>query len=404
MLHLARARTLLLATVAAPLFAAIGACPVVEDDPPGEVERRSFTTNVADEIVVPRLERFVTLAAALRVAADAHAASGGDDVADGDAARAAWRDAMNTWQELEVMHLGPAALPPGFVGAAGMRDRIYAWPQTNLCALDAQILLGEFEEDGWVETRLPNVVGLAALEYTLFVDGTGNACPDTAGMNTNGTWDALGADEIRSRRARYAAVVAADVEAKAAALRDAWTAPDVGFAAQLRNAGEAGSAFATAQQALDEIFAALFAIELVTKDLRLGIPAGVHVDCEAETCPERVESGTSRTSKENVIANLVGTRAVFLGIDANGEDDTGFDDLLRERGADDVAATMTANLDAAIAAARAFEGTIEDALVTEPARVVELHAAVKLFSDDFKSTFPSTLGLRVPDEGAGDND
>ena len=55
-------------------------------------------------------------------------------------------------------------------------------------------------------------------------------------------------------------------------------------------------------------------------------------------------------------------------------------------------------------AAAGFDGTFEDALVAEPARVQVVYDAVKLFTDDLKSTFPSTLGLRVPEEGAGDND
>jgi predicted lipoprotein len=397
--------------LAVPL--ALCACPVIDEDPPGEVQRRKFSTNVTDEIIVPRLTSFAAQAAALRDALAAHDTAGGNDVVSRDAARDAWRAAMATWQELEMLHLGPAASPATFVGGLGLRERIYAWPQINVCALDAQLLAGEFREDGWVDTRLPNVIGLAAVEYTLFVDSDANGCPDSATMNAAGTWDALGADEIKARRASYASIVADDVAQKAEALRAAWldgvaaadgvpaTAP---FAEALRSAGEEGSAFPTAQQALDELYAALFALELVTKDQKLGIPAGVHVGCETATCPERAESRFARTSKENIAANLAVMRAVFLGIDRNGVDDTGFDDLLRERGADDLAAAMITNLDVALAAAQGFDGTLEDALLAEPERVVALHGEVKSFTDDLKSSFPSVLGLRVPEEGAGDND
>jgi predicted lipoprotein len=387
---------------AAALVLLGAACPVV-GPPPDEAARRSFTTNIVDEIVVPRLELFVQRAASLQTATDALAATGGDGVEERAAAQASWRDAMLVWQGLEALHLGPAGSPASFVGGQGLRDRIYAWPLVNLCAVDQQLVLGEFEERGWVEGRLPNVIGLAVLEYVLFVESDANACPESVSINADGSWATLGALEIRERRVRISSVLADDVHTLARALRDAWTSAG-GFAETLRTAGEPGSLFATAQQALDEVYAALFAVELMTKDKKLGIPSGLHVDCPTDTCPDKAESRFSRTSKENVIENLDATRRVFLGIDRDGLDDTGFDDLLRERGADDLAATMTTNIDGAIAALRSFEGTLEDALITEPARVQALYQAVKRFTDDFKSTFPSTLGLRVPDEGAGDND
>lgn len=411
-------KRLLIAALAVAVAVAVTsstACPTTPPELPGEQQRRAFTANVADHIVVPRIARLVTETGALRDTTAAHDAAAGDDVAARDAARDAWRAAMTTWQELEMLHLGPAGSPASFVGGLGLRERVYAWPQVNLCALDSQVLLGEFRDDGWADTRLPNVIGMSAVEYNLFVEGDGNACPETAGLNADGTWAALGSAEIRARRAGYAAVVAADIAVKAEALQRAWledvvdeagaiTAP--AFATSLRTAGEGGSAFSTAQQALDELYAALFAVELVTKDLRLGVPAGVHIGCENASgiCPERAESIHARASKENIAANLRAVRAVFLGIGADGEDDTGFDDLLREKNAGDLASTMTSKLDAALDAATAFDGTLEDALATEPERVIVLHAAVKTFTDDFKSTFASTLGLRVPDEGAGDND
>ena len=102
--------------------------------------------------------------------------------------------------------------------------------------------------------------------------------------------------------------------------------------------------------------------------------------------------------------NLRITRRIFAGIDRNGGDGVGFDDLLNDAGAADLATTMLANLDLAIAASEGFDGTFEDALATEPERIHGVYDAVKIFTDDFKSTLASTLGLRVPDEGAGDND
>lgn len=376
------------------------ACAPTASAPPGEASRRQVTAYVADAVVRPLLDDAAERAAALRAA-----------TADNDLPRAqqAWRDVMAAWQGLEMVHVGPAGSPTAFEGGQGLRDGIYAWPQVNLCAVDAQLAQDAFEATGWVESRLPNVIGLAALEYVLFAPADMNMCPPTAEMNADGTWSTLGADTVASRRMRYAAVVASDVERRIQALRTAWAyESDDGFAAALRQAGAPGAAFPTAQRALDELFAALFAVEVVTKDKRLGVPAGLHAPVGGEACAggcvERAESRFAGVSKDNVRANLVAVRAVLTGQGLDGVEGTGFDVLLRERGAADVADAMGAHLEGALAAVEGFSGTFEEALATEPTRVVAVYDAVKRFTDDLKSTFPSALGLRVPDEGAGDND
>jgi hypothetical protein len=120
--------------------------------------------------------------------------------------------------------------------------------------------------------------------------------------------------------------------------------------------------------------------------------------------PELTESPFARLSVAHIRENLIGTRAAFVGTDTDGVDGPGFDDLLDDAGHTAAATDMIGKLDAAITAAVAFNGTLEDALVTDPQRVRDLHAVVKTFTDELKGTLPSLLGLRVPDEGAGDND
>lgn len=370
--------------------------------PPGEADRRALTAQLTNGVMVPAITDVVEAARALGAAANAHAATDGAADEERAVVQQAWRDTMAAWQVLEVLHFGPAGSPASFVGGLGLRERVYAWPQVNLCAVDTQIVANTFEEEGWAVQRLPNVIGLGPLEYVLFFDGAGNACPADAALNAAGTWAALGDAEVRARRARYARVLADDLEAQVLALDDAWRSG--GFAASLRAAGEKGSSFGSAQEALDNVFAALFALELVTKDKRLGVPAGLHADCAEATCPDALESRFSRTSRENVVINIETARRVFLGVGADGTDGFGFDDLLRAREAADVADAMTASVTDALTAAQEHEGAFEDALLAEPASVQLVHATLKVFTDDLKSVFPSTLGLRVPDEGAGDND
>jgi predicted lipoprotein len=378
-------------------------CPPQPTPPAGEDERRAFLTHLVDATVLPHLERLETQAGALVDATVALEATNGSD----DAARASARDALatlqTTWQELEVLQLGPAGSPATFTGGQGLRDGIHSWPQVSPCSADQQVVQNRMTEAGWAGTRLVNVLGLHTLEYLLFRADAQNACPAAASINADGTWAGIGDAELGARRAVYARVLADDVLVKVRALRGAWTG---GFAASLKTAGEAGSLFPTAQQALDEVYAALFFLEMKTKDRKLAVPAGLHVDCAAEVCPDLTESPVARLSLRHIAHNLVGARLVLVGgSDGSGSDTgIGFDDLLAGAGHDDAAVDLVDKVDAAIAATSAFEGTIEDALGTEPQRVIDLHAAVKAFTDELKGTLPSLLGLRVPDEGAGDND
>lgn len=394
---------LLLPILAAVVVAdVVGCVPQPALPPPGEERRRAFATRLVDETVLPRLEALEAEARALVNATVALQASGGADLGARTAAQASLTSLLVVWQQLEVLQLGPAAAPTTFSGGQGLRDGVNAWPQVSPCSADQQVVQNLFADAGWTSTRLVNVLGLHTLEYLLFRDDGGNACPAAASINSAGTWAAIDPTEVTARRATYARVVADDVLVKVRALRAAWTTG--GFGDQLKSAGLPGSLLPTAQQALDEVYAALFFVELKMKDRKLAVPAGLHVDCAAEVCPELTESPHARLSLAHIQQNLVGARHVFAGTSDTGVDGVGFDDLLSDAGHGAAAGDMLVKLDAAIADATAFEGSIEDALVTEPQRVRDLHAAVKGFTDELKGTLPSLLGIRVPDEGAGDND
>jgi predicted lipoprotein len=384
------------------VLATLSACrPSTTAPPPGESIRREFTEHLVSGFVEPRLQALVDRATALVDATTALDRSGGTDAAARTAARDALVALQETWQQLEILQLGPAGAPTTFTGGAGLRDGIHSWPQTSPCGADQQIVQNRFADAGFIAGRLPNVLGLHTLEYLLFRDDDNNACPESASINADGRWAAISADDIRARRATYAWLVADDVRSKAITLQAAWRD---GYANALQTAGTAGSSFATAQQALDEVYAALFVVELVVKDRKLAVPAGLRVDCEGVACHALTESPYAHLSHQHVANNLRGAALVFTGTNDEGVDGVGFDDLLREGGHDDVANDMVAAVNAAVAAAEGFSGTFEDVLPVEPARVVAVHDTVKVFTDGLKTELPSLLGLRVPDEGAGDND
>ncbi len=379
----------------------IGCVPPHTTPPQGEAERRALTTRLVNEFALPRLASLQSNAGALVDATLRFEATGGVDGADRTDAREALMALQATWQQLEILQLGPAGAPTVFAGGQGLRDGINSWPLVSPCSADQQIVQNRLTEPDFIAGRLVNTIGLHTLEYLLFRDDTDNACPAAASINANGTWQAIGPTEITARRSVFARVLAHDIKVRVDALASAWT---TGFGDELKSAGAGSTLFSSAQQALDEVYAALFFLELKTKDRKLAVPAGLHIDCADDVCPTLTESPYARQSLVHITENLRGARLVFLGENDDGIDGPGFDDLLRSAGHDDAATTITAAADVAVAAAEGFEGTIEDVLVTEPERVRALHATVKVFTDELKGTLPSLLGLRVPDEGAGDND
>jgi predicted lipoprotein len=309
---------------------------------------------------------------------------------------------MASWQVAEILQLGPAGSPTMVMGGQGLRDEIYSWPTVNPCRVDQETVSEDYLDDGFFEDELVNTRGLAAIEYLLFDSNDENACAPAVDINANGSWQALvESGDLAERRAAYAARATAAVSRRAVELRDAWEPSGGDFAGQLSRAGLSGSQFSSAQDAINDLFAALFYLELEVKDRKLAIPAGLSPDCEASTCPEQSESVFADASKEHLVANLDAGERIFLCGDASA---VGFDDFLAALGAEELAAEMLADIRGAEAAAAAIPGTFIDALSTDPQSVRDAYSALKLFTDDLKSQFLTLLALEIPDDVGSDND
>lgn len=368
-------------------------------------DRQALLRSYATQVVMPAQrgfdDRADALAGATAALADAVAAGTASE-SDWQAARGAWREAMRAWQGLEVLQVGPAGSRTLRVGGRGLRDEIYSWPAVNPCRVDQETASEDFASPDFFTREPLSTRGLAAIEYLLFDPDTDNACAAAVDINAQGTWAALLADgQVPGLRARYAALAAAEVGRRATELVAAWETPGEDFAGQLIGAGDADSVFDSAAVAIDEVFRALYYVELQVKDRKLAPPAGLHPDCLANTCPELQESRWADASKDHLLANLRAAEQAFLGGTAAG---VGFDDFLHAVGASDLAVEMTTELAAAIAAVEAIPGTLTEALASDPTAVRDAYIAVKEFTDDLKSRFVTVLSLRIGQEGAGDND
>jgi len=373
---------------------------------PDNFDRKPLLANLGEHVILPTYRAFTQRAEALEAATTSLVAAVGtpDEAARRQTARGAWRDAMGVWQEAELMQVGPAGTAGSMTGGESLRDNLYSWPTVNTCRVDQELVARSYENPGFFGTALVNVYGLAAIEYLLFVDAPENSCPPQVTINTNGSWNALGTAEVTRRRAAYARAASAYLATRARELTDRWEPGKGNFLAQLSTAGQSGSVYETARQAGDELFAAMFYLDLKTKDEKLAVPSGLDPACATQTCPAALESRFARHSKENVLANLRAFRKLLVGNAPGEADRPGFDDWLVFRGSPQVAEQLVANTDAAIQKLQAIPGTLEESLAADPAQVRDAHAAIKAITDILKTQFASVLNLRVPGEGAADND
>ena len=369
------------------------------EGPNAELRRRTLES-LAANVVLPLYRDFEAAARALKSAADAHAAAPGPDTRT--AARNAWIEAAEIWQQAELTQFGPAAMSSS-VGGQELRARIYSWPRTNPCRVDQATLAKEYENPSLLDAQ-PTMIGLDALEYVLFVEDSGNSCAPNLAINTSGEWAALSAEpnELEGRRSRYAAAVAGILERDATALRTAWDPEGGNFFASFAGAGS-GSPYATSQDALNAVGEALLYLDRETKDMKLAEPAGL-MNCAAATCPQELESQWARQSRSHVVSNLRGFQRLYLGGDPGGSE-FGLDDLLTELGAGELNQAMTKEIDEAIAVVKAIEDpSLFEALTADVGRVRDAFTAVKDVTDLFKTQVTSVLDLEPPNGAPADND
>lgn len=377
------------------------AAPAQTADSPS---RQRAVASIAENVMLPNYRAFSERAAALETAIAAWNASGSE--ADHDGAKVAWRAAFESWQRTELHQLGPAGMNNAVPGGMDLRDEIYSWPLVNRCRVDQETTETAYASKEALAAEAVNVRGLAAIEYLLFAEGTGNACAVNASLNTSGAWTALGDEGVRSRRRAYAETASALVHDAAERLVTAWEPSGGDFVGALKTAGSGGSLFTSSQTALNAISDALLYFESAVKDMKLATPGGLSTECAVTTCPDRLESPIARVSKEGLVANIRAFRELFEGGPDTGA--FGFDDLLTEAGAEALAAQIHADLDAAEAAAVAVPGTFEEALAPGNTSgrdaFIAVHTAVKKVTDELKTEFLTVLDLSLPQRLESDND
>lgn len=313
-----------------------------------------------------------------------------------DTARQAWSAVAMATQRLEMMQVGPAALPNEALGGQGLRDEIYSWPLVNPCRIDQELVKNDFTA---VNALAVNARGVDALEYVLYAASDDNACAPNLAINTDGSWAALTSEDIAERRAAYATALVADLETRATTLQSTW---EDGFRTELTDP-QNGEVYGSTREAINALSNAMFYLDTTVKDLKLAVPAGIS-GCAENTCPASRESKFANITLVVIRANLEAFDAMYHGGDRGDEAAIGFDDLLISIDASELHNDMVTAIDGAYTALDAAGGNMFAALESDPESVVAVHTAIRAITDLMKTQFLSVLDLDLPQRAEGDND
>ena len=365
-------------------------------------QRAMFLMDVKDRILRPLLQE------AQEDAVDLVSAIETRDLSE---ARLAWREMTLSWQRLEVLQFGPAGGSSLRLGGEDLRDQIYAFPLHNPCRVDQELVRGEFGTDGWVDDAPINVIGIDAMERLLIENHIESACPASAQLIREGQWSSFNDDASSAEEQRWAylSVLAAGLRSKLLNLGSKW---DGSFGQAFV---EASAPFSSQRDVIDQVFAGIYYVDEMVKDLKLGAPAGIYMTCLQDICPEQLELRADGLSALAIVQNLETTLAVFRGelLDFDGgsieslsteaREPVGLSDLLITEGAEELANSIESGLEEALIELRELE-SLEISLTEDLERVTEIHRSIKAVSDLMKSQMVTVLNLSVPQEGAGDND
>ncbi len=409
-------RSTLLTTVTVaslgPLAASCGGGPSAPDaaHDANEVatseETRRVLANIGENVVMPTLRALASDLASLEAATAALEADPSE--ANRATARATFVTAMDSVERAEVFQIGPSAPLTTTPEAVALRDEYYPWPLVNGCRVDQETIAQAYTSDALLMAEALNVRGLPTVEYLLWVPTGANTCSPTTSINTDGSWAALGDDEVWRRRAAYAHRATSLARQAADQLVALW---DGGYLERLRTAGAGSATFPTAHDGLNAVSDALFYLYEPVLDQKLGVPAGLYT-CVTATCPENVEStlrdraadaDEEAGSLRAIRVNLEAFRDAYLGQSAT-TNGAGFDDLLVFLGAAELDRRIQDALGAAMDAVVAIEGPLVVAVDARNAQVVVAIDAIEVLTTLLKTEFITVLDLELPMRAEGDND
>jgi predicted lipoprotein len=263
-------------------------------DSQGTALRSRFLKELGTDLILPTYRDFDTRTGALAGALATLESSPTE--ATLTEAQSAWRAVREPWGLQEAYHVGPSEE----LHLGALVDQV---PSTtgidSLLAGDTPLSESAVAELG------ANRKGMLAMEYVLFDAEGGNAA----------VLSRLTEDTTGARRRAYLKALGAVLHADASAVRAAWEPEQGNYLAQLANAGNEGSKYATQKDAVDEVVNRLLA-SLETAELKLSKPLGFETGGTLR--PELEETRRSDNSLADLESTLRGAERVWSGPNGDG--------------------------------------------------------------------------------------
>lgn len=383
--------------------------PTTPTPPTTTFNQKALLTNIVDNIITPTYQQFLTQATAQHQAISDYCAlekdysTGNDRQPVTDAlttAKSQWLATINQWQLAEVMQIGPLT-----ENSSTLRNNIYSWPVVSHCGIDQDVMFyrtGSINSAPYdITQRTATRRGLDAVEYLVYNDSLALSCTTDKQILT--TWPDLSDQDKRIARCNYATEVANDIVANATILNQQWNT----YGTTLKAAGEAGNVFANVHDGVNAVSDALFYIDGMVKDSKIGTPLGVFSNScggVGSVCVADVESPLSAQSISHLIQNLTAFKQIFTGQGTDNSNTIGFDDYLIDVNDKATSDAIVASTQQAIDDLTAYQQSLAAQLTNDAAVVETSHGKVKAVSDKLKTDFINSLALKLPATSAGDND
>lgn len=370
-------------------------------DPLDGFDVAGLLTNYGHEVVYPTILSFDDALAGLTADVDAWgtALETTDGRTERLVAQTSWLETMAVWQQLEVMQVGVLGSSASVIGGEDLRDAVYSWPTVNACRVDQETLEEAWGSGSFFADELVNVQGLDAVEHMLWSEEGVSRCADGVQIIEGGDWAAAGVASVQALRADYTAALVAHIAVVTDSLLEDWDPERGDWGGVLASAGDGSSPYEDTGEALNEVFQALFYVELMVKDRKLAQPLGLQNCDEPTVCPEALESQFADAGYEHLRANMLAGLQVFRGGDGSG-----FDDLLTYVGRPELAATFLDALEAALDLLDTYEDTASARLASDADSLLALHDLVKAVTDVLKGDIAGELLLDIPADAASDTD
>ena len=335
-------------------------------DPKDKYDRQAMLANYSENLIVPGYQQFETSASQLEAAVGAFTVA--PSAATLEAARHAFREAYNVWQQVSGYGFGPA-------DDQMLRNNLNIYPASD-SQIESNITSGTYDLQASANLAAK---GFPALDYLLF------AQPNEAEVVILYTTAPQAA-----HRKKYLQDLAGLVKQRTGVVYAGWTAGGYHQTFKESVGTAVGSAVGNLVNQLN------FEIDL-TKRAKVGIPAGKFTAGTPQ--PEKVEAYYSRLSLQLLESALQAKKSIFMGRSGQGTDGPGLDDYLHHVGAmynnKPLAEAIIEQFDAALAAVAAVPAPLDEAVISHPQEVNQVYEELQKLIVLTKTDMPAALGVSI---------